>query len=155
MTAGFGLWGIGRRRSQTAATGALVVGAESADVAGFFLGGAGVVEGDEAGEEFGFALWRERVQVGPTVGFQHGGIQLVVDLAEQGDEALVVDGFLFGVQRLAGAELFEDIVKASEREVRMLLLLPLAVRIEAFAEFADASFQGGFFKSGEWEGPKG
>ena len=126
MTAGFGLRGTGRRRSQTAATGILVVGAEPADVAGLFLGGAGVVEGDEAGEEFGFALGREWVQVGPTVGFQHGGIQLVVDLPEQGDEALVVEGFLFGVQRVTGAELFEDIVASpNKRPVDTKAPLPI------------------------------
>jgi hypothetical protein len=45
-----------------------------------------------------------------------------VDLAEDGDEALVVD-LLFLVR---------------EREAGMLLLLPLAVRIESLAECADA-----------------
>jgi len=86
--------------------GGLVIGAEPADVAALLFGGAFVVEGDEAREEFGFALGRERMQVAPTVGLEHGGVQLVVDLAQERDEALVVDGFLLGVQRFAGAELF-------------------------------------------------
>ena len=77
-----------------------------------FFGGAFVVEGDEAGEEFGFALGRERMQVGPAVGLEHRGVHLVVDLAQQRDEALVVEGLLLGVQGIPGAELFEDIVKA-------------------------------------------
>lgn len=152
MTAGGGVVFGSGRRSQTAATGGLVVGAEPADVAALLLGGAFVVEGDEAREEFGFALGRERMQVGPAVGLEHGGVQLVVDLAQERDEALVVEGFLFGVQGRPGAELFEDIVKAGERELGMLLLLPLAVGIQSLAEFADALLQGAFGEVGEWEG---
>jgi hypothetical protein len=34
----------------------------------------------------------------------------------------------------------------------MLLLLPLAVRIETLAEGADALFEFSFFQRGEWEG---
>ena len=34
----------------------------------------------------------------------------------------------------------------------MLLLLPLAVRIEPLAECADALLEGAFFERGEWEG---
>jgi hypothetical protein len=33
----------------------------------------------------------------------------------------------------------------------MLLLLPLAVRIEPLAESADVLLEGGFFERGEWE----
>ena len=152
MTVGVGaVFGIGRR-SHTAATGGLVVGAEPADVAALLLGGAFVVEGDEAREEFGFALGRERVQVGPTVGFEHGGVQLFVDLAQQRDEALVVEGFLLGVQGIPGAELVEDIVKSGEREVGMLLLLAFAVGIQTLAERSDALLQWAFGKVGEGEG---
>jgi hypothetical protein len=71
-----------------------------------------------------------------------GGIQLVVDLAEDGDEALVVDLLFLGGERLAAAELFEHVVNAGEREAGMLLLLPLAVRIETLAEGADALLEG-------------
>ena len=42
-----------------------------------------------------------------AIDFQHGFIQLVVDLAEDGDEALVVDWLFLGGERLAAAELFE------------------------------------------------
>ena len=132
-------------------SGALVVGAEPADVAALLLGGAFVVEGDEAREELGFALGRERMQVGPAVGFQHGGVQLIVDLTQQRDQALVVEGFLLGVQRVAGAELFEDIVKPGEREVGMLLLLTFAVGIQTLPEVADALLQWVFGEVGKRE----
>jgi hypothetical protein len=79
-------------------------------------------------------------------------IELVVDLAQHGDEALVVDLLFLGGERLAAAELFEHVVHAGEREAGMLLLLPLAVRVETLAEVADALFERGFFECGEWEG---
>jgi hypothetical protein len=47
----------------------------------------------------------------PAIRFQHGFIQLVVDLAEDGDEVLVVDLLFLGGERLAAAELFEHVVK--------------------------------------------
>jgi hypothetical protein len=43
---------------------------------------------------------------------------------------------------IAAAELFEHVVNAGEREAGMLLLLPLAVRIETLAEGADALLEG-------------
>ena len=104
---GIGNWrlgGIGAgdgallRRPMIAAT-VLIVRAEPANEAALFLGGALVVEGDEAGEEFGFALAREGVQVGPDVGFEHGGIQLVVNVPKKGDKAVVLDLLLFGVEK--------------------------------------------------------
>ena len=49
-----------------------------------------------------------------------------MDLAEHGDEALVVDLLFLGGVRIAGAELFQHVVNAVEREAGMLLLLPLA-----------------------------
>ena len=114
MTVGVGVVFGSVRRWRGGVIGCLVIGAEPADVAALLLGGAFVVEGDEAREEFGFALGRERMQVGPAVGLKHGGVQLVVDLAQQRDEALVVEGFLLGVQGIPGTELFEDIVKAGK-----------------------------------------
>ena len=59
-----------------------------------------------------------------------------MDLAQHGDEALVVDELFLGGERLAAAELFEHVVNAGECEAGMLLLLPLAVRIEPLAEGA-------------------
>jgi hypothetical protein len=57
-------------------------------------------------------------------------VDLVVDLAEEGDEAVVVDLLFLGVERFAGAELFEDVVDPGEGEVGKQGLLPLAVRVE-------------------------
>ena len=67
-----------------------------------------------------------------------------MDLAEDGDEALVVDLLFLGCERLAAAELFEHVVYAGEREAGILLLLPLAVRIKTLAECADALLERGF-----------
>ena len=121
--------------------GGLVVGAEPADEAALFLGGAFVVEGDEAGEErllerLGIRMGGVEAvgegdggdEVGPAVGFEDGGVEVVVDLREEGDEALVVDGFGLGVERGAGAEEVEDVVEAGEGERGVQgLLLPESV----------------------------
>ena len=75
-----------------------------------------------------------------------------MDLAQHGDEALVVDLLFLCGERLAAAELFEHVVNSGEREAGMLLLLPLAVRVESLAECADALLELSFFQRGEWEG---
>ena len=124
----------------------MVGGAEPADEAALFLGGAFVVEGDEAGEEGllkGLGLRTGGVEavgegdggdeVGPAVGFEDGGVEVVVELLEEGDEALVVDGFGLGVERGAGAEEVEDVVEAGEGERGVQDLLALAVGVEALA----------------------
>ena len=53
-----------------------------------------------------------------------------MDLLENGNEALVVDRLFLGGQRGAGADGFEDVVQAGEREVWVKRLLLLAVRVE-------------------------
>ena len=45
-----------------------------------------------------------------------------------------------------------DVVEAGEGELRVKLLLALAVRVEPLAEFADALLERAFVKRGEWEG---
>lgn len=112
--------------------GILILGTQPADESALFLGGALVVEGDEAGEEFLFEGFVPRGggEIVPAIGGEHGGVDLVVDLAEEGDEAVVVDLLFLGVQDCAGAERFEDVVDPGEGEVRMQGLLPLAVRVE-------------------------
>ena len=148
-----------------AGCGGLEIGTEPADVAALFFGGSGVVEGDEAGEDglferlgIGTATgedvggWSGGCEVGPAVGFEHGGVEVVVNLLENRDQALVVDGFVLGVQGFDGTDFLEHVVNAGEREVGVLLLLAFAVRVEAFAEIADALLEGGFFERGEWEG---
>ncbi|MDF1850050.1 MAG: hypothetical protein P1U85_04390 [Verrucomicrobiales bacterium] len=82
-------------------------------------------------------------QIVPAVGVEDGFVEIVVDLLEDGDEALVVDvAFLVG-QGFPGAELFEDVVDPRQGQVGMELLLPLAMRVETFAEVADALSGGG------------
>ena len=117
------------------AAGVLEFGAEPADDAAAFFVGPLVVEGDEPGEDFFVG------EVGgPAVGVGDGGVEVVVDLAEDGDEALLVDVLFLCGERLAGAELFEDVVHAGHRQLRMQLLLTFAMGVELFAELADAGF---------------
>ena len=73
------------------AAGVLEVGAEPADDAAAFFFGALVVEGDESAEDFFVGEIG-----GPAVGVGDGGVEIVVDLFEDGDEALLVDFLFFG-----------------------------------------------------------
>ncbi len=78
--------------------GDLVVGAEPAHEALGFLLRALLVQGDEAGEDFGVR------QVGrPAIGGSDGCIQFVVVFVEDADEAVVEDAAVGGVSRSAGA----------------------------------------------------
>ncbi len=115
------------------AGGVLEIGAEPADEAAAFFFGPLVVEGDEAGEDF----FVGEVD-GPAVGVGNGGVEVLVNLAEDGDESLLVNRLFFCGERLAGAELFEDVVHAGHRERGMQLLLTFTMGVELFAEFADA-----------------
>ena len=65
-----------------------------------------------------------------------GGVEVVVDLLEDGDQALVVDLPVLRGQGSLGAEFFKDVANAGEGEVGMLGLLALAVRVEPFAKLA-------------------
>lgn len=76
----------------------LEFGAEPADRAAAFFFGPLVVEGDEASEDF----FVGEVD-GPAVGIGHGGVEVVVNLAEDGDEALLVNRLFFCGERVAGA----------------------------------------------------
>ena len=69
---------------------ALVVRPQPVDDAAFFVGGALGVEVDEAFEDFGVGEGG-----GPAVGGEDGGVEVVVELLEEGDEALVVDEAFF------------------------------------------------------------
>jgi hypothetical protein len=68
----------------------LILGAQPVDDAAFFVGGALGVEVDEAFEDFGVGEGG-----GPALGGEDGGVEVVVELLEEGDEALVVDEALF------------------------------------------------------------
>ena len=71
------------------AGGVLEIGAEVADDAAAFFFGPLVVEGDESFQDF----FVGEVD-GPAIGIGDGGVEVVVDLAEDGDEALLVDQFV-------------------------------------------------------------
>ena len=142
--------------------GILILGPQPADEAAFLFGGALVVEGDEAGEEllleglgFGAAAGdeigeghRRRGEIGPAVGGKDGAVDLVVELLQQGDEAVVVDRLLLRGEGLAAARGGEHVVEAGEGERRMQRLLPLAVRIEPLPEIATERF---YFATGGWK----
>ena len=59
---------------------------------------------------------------------------------EDGNQSLLVDDTLALVQSLTGAKRSEDVVHLCDGEARMLRLLPLAVRVERFGEFANSPF---------------
>ena len=56
-----------------------------------------------------------------------------MELAENGDEAVVVDGLFLGREGASGTEGFEDVVHRGERKVGMLCLHALAVRVQFLA----------------------
>jgi hypothetical protein len=89
------------------------------------------VERAEVGED-GFVAGGGR----EGVGFGDGGVEVVVELAEDGDEAVFVSELFFGVERGAGAEFFEDVVEVGEGQLRVLGLLAFAVGVEALGEVA-------------------
>ena len=88
----------------------------------------------------------------PAVGFEDGGVEVVVKLFEDGDEALVVDLLVLGGEGFAAAELFQDVVDAGEGEAGMRFLLALAVRVQPLAEVADALLECSLFERGEGKG---
>ena len=53
-------------------------------------------------------------EVAPSVGFGDGGVEVVVELAEDGYEAVFVGELFLGVERGAGADFFEDVVDVCE-----------------------------------------
>lgn len=97
-----GLWGLALRRE---------VGAEPADEAALLLVRALAVQGDEPLQDL---LVREVVR--PAVGVEDGGLEVVVDLAQDGDEAGLVDRPLLAGGRL-GARDLEDVAQLGEEEI--------------------------------------
>ena len=94
-------------------------------------------------------------QVGPAVGQQHGGVQLVVQALEHAHQAVFVDDLFLGRQRLAAAQLLQHVVNRRERDVGMGGLLGLTVGVDLLRQRADAPGQRpGRVKVGEGEGFK-
>ena len=83
---------------------------------------------------------------GQAVGRQHGGVQLVVQLAQHAHQALGVLGFLFGGERAAFAQGGQHVVEAGEGEAGVAgfgCQHALAVGVDLFGELGDAVAQGG------------
>jgi len=125
----------------------LEVGAEVADDSLLLFFVTLMIEGDEVGEDLVVGEGRR-----PAVGFEDGGVEVVVELFEDGNQTFVVNFlFLRGERRgrrprerapwaLEGAEFFEDVVHVGECEVGVEGLLALAVGVERFGEVADFLF---------------
>src|SRR5690606_18333085 len=87
----------------------------------------------------------------PAIGFGHGGVDAVVSVLEDADQALLVNDFIPALDRLARAQLFKHVVHLGERELRMRLLARLAVSIELFAEVSQfPSLCGAAARKWEW-----
>ena len=56
-------------------------------------------------------------------------------------QAVLVDHFLFGGECRAGLQFLQHVIHAGQREIGVLRLLALAMRVELFGEIADAGFQ--------------
>ncbi len=121
---------------------------QPADEAAFLFGRPLVVEGYEPLQDF---VVGERDR--PAVGVEHGHVEVVVDLSEHADEAIVVDFLVLGREGFARTQLFEDVVHPRDRQPRMRRLLLLAVGVEGLAEFADCLLLG-LGRGGKWEWQK-
>jgi hypothetical protein len=120
------------------ARGILILGAEVADDALGFLGGALGIEGDEACEDL---LVGQISAISPAVGLGDGGIEVVVELAEDRDESLIVDHLFLGCEGASSislAQCLEHVVDPGESERGMNSLHALPMGIEFLGEGADA-----------------
>ena len=103
-----------------------------ADQAGCFFGSALGVECNNVCENLFSAEVRS-----PTVCGKDGLIKLVMNLAEDSNEAHLVGGMIFNCQFFVSPELFEDVVHLRECESGVKLLLASAVGIKALSAFAN------------------
>ena len=72
---------------------------------------------------------QQRQQVGPAVGVEDGGVEVVVELAQDGDQALFVDHAFLGGEGFAAAEFVQHVVHAGQGEAWVLGLLAFAVGV--------------------------
>lgn len=85
-----------------------------------------VIQGHQPFEDLLFAQVHR-----PPVGVGHRRVQFVVDLPKHRNQPLLVDRLLLFRERLAGAQLLKHVVHPRHRQLRMQLLLPLAIRAAA------------------------
>ncbi len=115
--------------------GALILGAEPADVVLGFFGAALGVEIDEAPQDFFIGEIG-----GPAAGCEDGLIKIVVELLEDADQSVLVDGFIFGGEGFTGTDLCEHVVHGGEGELGVLGLLAFTVGIELLTQGPDTVF---------------
>ena len=134
----------------------LEVRAQPADMALLFFAGAFGIQRRQAGKQ-GFFGFGQRIgfvhqggeraglaqqgasQVLPAVGFQHGGVQFVVQFVQHGRQAVGVQGFFLGVQRGVAALFFQHVIQAGEGDVGVSGLLFFAVGVDFFRQRADSA----------------
>jgi hypothetical protein len=94
--------------------GRLKLGPQPPNEPGALFSGASGVEFDQAEEDvLGGKIGR------PAVSFGDGEVEVVVDLAEDRDEAAVVNDLTGGAEGLAGAEFLQDVVHLGKSQVRV------------------------------------
>ncbi len=100
-----------------------------------FFGGALGIESDEASED----LLVTQI-CGPAVGCSHGCIDIIVELAEDGNESLIVDRLFLGRKGTTFPERFQNIVDPGKGECRMLCLNSLSMGIEFLGKGSNPIF---------------
>lgn len=136
----FGLFALGGRM----ACGVLVVGAQPADQPACFLGRPSAVQGDKVLQN----LIIDQGD-GPAIGIGHGGVDLVVQVAQDADQALIVNLAVLALDPLARAEFLQHVIHTSQGQLGIFRLPRLAMRVEVFAKRAQVGGLGG---GGGWEG---
>ncbi len=130
-----------RGRTRRATRRVLEVRPQPADPPLRFLGSTPGVECDEPFEQrLGPRLTRSAIgpghrhEIGPAIGGEHGRIEIVVQALQHPDEAVRVQRLVLRGERLAGAQLREHVVEASQRDGRMRRLPCLAMGVDLFGE---------------------
>ena len=78
-------------------------------------------------------------QVLPAIGGEDGGVEFVVELAQDRDQALFVDELFLGAQGLAAAQLLQHVVHAGHGQPGVQGLAGLAVGVQFLGELPDGS----------------
>ncbi len=136
-----GLGGFGGLQVQGALRAGLILRAQPVNDAALFLRCPFRVQFHEALQNLGIGQGG-----GLAVGGEDGGVEIVVELLEDGHQPLVVNELFLVGERFPGAEFFEDVVKAGEGEA-VLRLHALAVRVEFFGQLAECKLSPNFINA--------